>query len=148
MANCVFCLSRGLVACVLGALLLPGGLLAGSGQQPVPPRNTQVQATRQFLAAVLRGDTIAAKRWLSPNLQARDAGRALAPLIDAGRRRGTNVELYRLGFLVGDDTQQPFVTYAWAADSAEVWPLRATIQVVFRDTAARQVWEVYLREMK
>ena len=129
-------------------LLLPGGLLAGGNLQPEPPRNTQVQATRQFLAAVLRGDTTAAKRWLSPNLQARDAGRALAPLVGAGRRRGSNVELYRLGFLVGDDTQQPFVTYAWVADSAEVWPLRANIQVVFRDTAARQVWEVYLREMR
>lgn len=113
-----------------------------------PPRNTQVQAARQFLAAALRGDTATAKRWLSANLQANDAGRALAPLVEAGRRRGPNMELYRLGFLVGDDTERPFVTYAWAADSAVEWPLRASIQVVFRDTAARQVWEVYLREMK
>ena len=132
----------------MSMLALPGWLLASRGPQPEPPRNTQVQATRQFLAAVLRGDTVAAKRWLSPNLQAPDAGRALAPLVDAGRRRGANVELYRLGFLVGDDTQQPFVTYAWVADSATTWPVRANIQVVFRDTAARQVWEVYLREMK
>ena len=115
---------------------------------PEPPRNTQVQATRQFLAAALRGDTTMAKQWLSANLQANDAGRALAPLVDAGRRRGADMELYRLGFLVGDDVQRPFVTYAWAADSAVEWPLRASIQVVFRDTTARQVWEVYLREMK
>jgi hypothetical protein len=112
------------------------------------PRNTQVQATRQFLAAALRGDTIAARRWLSGNGPAGQSGRTLAPLLAAGRRRGTNMELYRLGFLVGDDDERPFVTYAWAADSATAWPLRATIQVVFRDTAARQVWEVYVREMK
>ena len=112
------------------------------------PRNTQVQVTRHFLAAVLRGDTITAKRWLSENLQANDAGHILAPLIDVGRRRGRNIELYRLGFLVGDDVERPFVTYAWAADSMVKWPLRASIQVVFRDTAARQVWEVYVREMK
>ncbi|WP_345123961.1 hypothetical protein [Hymenobacter antarcticus] len=112
------------------------------------PRNTQVQAARQFLAAALQGDTITAKRWLSANLQGNDAGHALLPLVEAGRRRGTKMELYRLGFLVGDDTERPFVTYAWEADSAIEWPLRASIQVVFRDTAARQVWEVYLREMK
>ena len=112
------------------------------------PRDTQVQATRQFLAAALRGDTIAARRWLSGNGPAGQSGRTLAPLLAAGRRCGTNMELYRLGFLVGDDDERPFVTYAWAADSATAWPLRATIQVVFRDTAARQVWEVYLREMK
>lgn len=123
------------------------GVLVLKPTQEVP-RNTQVQATRQFLAAVLRGDTTTAKRWLSANLQASDAGHILAPLVDAGRRHGTNIELYRLGFLVGDDTQQPFVTYAWAADSAVERPLRASIQVVFRDTAARQVWEVYLREIR
>jgi hypothetical protein len=131
----------------LWLLALPLGILALKPAQEAP-RNTQVQATRQFLAAALRGDTVAAKRWLSANLQAPDAGRALAPLVQAGRHRGTNLELYRLGFLVGDDTQRPFVTYAWVADSADVWPLRSTIQVVFRDTAARQVWEVYVREMK
>ena len=128
-------------------LSLALGVLALKPVQDAP-RNTQVQATRQFLAAALRDDTITAKRWLSANLQANDAGHALLPLVDAGRRRGTNMELYRLGFLVGDDTERPFVTYAWAADSAVEWPLRASIQVVFRDTAARQIWEVYLREMK
>lgn len=112
------------------------------------PRNTQVQATRQFLAAALRGDTIAAKHWLSVNLQGKSAGRSLLPLVEAGRRRGTNIELYRMGLLVGDYSTQPFVTYAWAADSAVQWPLRASIQVVFHDTTARQVWEVYLRETK
>lgn len=109
------------------------------------PRNSQVQAARQFLAVALRGDTTMAKRWLSANLQGRDARRSLAPLVDAGRQRGTDIELYRVGFLVGDDATLPFVSYAWAADSAIARPLRASIQVVFRDTAARQVWEVYLQ---
>ena len=122
------------------------GLLA-LGPTRQAPRNTQVQATRQFLAAALRGDTSAAAPWLAANLRAAGARRTLAPLVAVGSRRGTAVELYRLGFLVGDDdTQRPFVTYAWVADSAAVWPRRATIQVVFRDTTVRQVWEVYLRE--
>jgi len=132
-------------AWLLGAVLV--SIMASEPVQDTP-RNTQVQATRQFLAAALRGDTITAKRWLSANLHGHDAGLALMPLVDAGRRRGTDIELYRLGSLVGDYTTQPFVTYGWAADSAVEWPLRASIQVVFRDTASRQVWEVYLREMK
>ena len=112
----------------------------------IPPRNTQVQATRQFLAAALRGDTVAAKRWLSANLQAPDAGRTLAPLVAAGQHRGPDIELFKMGFLVGDDDTRPFVTYAWKADSAVTGPERAMLQVVFQDTAARQVWEVFVRE--
>ena len=127
-------------ACLAGAMAVPPA--------PKTPRNTQVQAARQFLAAALRGDTIAAKQWLSTNLRASDVRHVLSALSDAGRRRGASIELYQLGFLMGDDSAQPFVAYAWAADSAVARPLRASIQVVFRDTAARQVWEVYVREIK
>ena len=147
-----------LLATLLGGLLGTGcgpkraAIAESTPQRPAatppakPPRNTQVQATRQFLAAALRGDTVAARRWLSANLPGPDAGLTLAPLVAAGQHRGTDIELYKMGFLVGDDDARPFVTYAWKADSAVTGPARAAMQVVFRDTAARQVWEVFVRE--
>jgi hypothetical protein len=128
-------------------LLAAGSTLA----QQEPPRNTQVQATRQFLAAALRGDT-AAIRWLAPELrrQLGPAGvqQALAPLAAAGRRRGTTIELYKLGYwLEADGAMRPFVAYSWAADSL-LKPKRQWLQVAFRDSAARQVLEFELRETK
>ena len=134
-------------------LFLALGLLAADGTlaQNEPPRNTQVQATRQFLNAALRGDT-AAIRWLTPELrqQLGKAGvqRALAPLAAAGRRRGKDIELYKLGYwLEADGSSRPFVAYAWAADSV-LKPKREWLQVAFRDSAARQVLEFELRTLK
>lgn len=116
------------------------------------PRNTQVQATRQFLSAALRGDT-AAIRWLAPELRqklgAAGVQRALAPLAAAGKRRGTDIELYKLGFwLEADGSSRPFVAYAWAADSSKYRPKREWLQVAFRDSTARQVMEFELRKTK
>ena len=115
---------------------------------PQAPRNTQVQATRHFLAAALRGEPRAA-RWLEPELR-RTLGPAgvkgvLGQLAATGRRRGTAVELYKLGFRLEEDgTARPFVAYAWAADSG-LARKREWIDVAFRDTAARQVLSFELR---
>jgi hypothetical protein len=139
----------------LVGIWLPGAgwLLLGTGQaaptQLRPP--SQVQVTRQFVTAALRGDT-AATCWLTPELrhQLGPAGvqRALARLAAAGRRRGTDVELYKLGFwLEANGTARPFVAYAWAADSL-LKPKREWLQVAFRDSAARQVLEFELRTLK
>lgn len=134
------------------AFLLSTALLAGLGPMQEPPRNTQVQVTRQFLAAALRGDTTAC-RWLAPELRRRlgAAGvqRALAPLAAAGKRRGTGIELYKLGYwLEADGSSRPFVAYFWAADSAKYRPKREWLQVAFRDSTARQVTEFELRVIK
>ncbi|MDO7875390.1 hypothetical protein Q5H93_11670 [Hymenobacter sp. ASUV-10] len=123
----------------------------GALAQDKPPRNTQVQATRQFLSAALRGDT-AAIRWLAPELRRKlgttGVQQALAPLAVAGRRRGTDIELYKLGYwLEADGSSRPFVAYAWAADSL-LKPKREWLQVAFRDSAARQVLEFELRAVK
>jgi hypothetical protein len=110
-----------------------------------------VQATRQFLTAALRGDT-AAIRWLAPELRrklsAAGVQKALAPLAAAGRRRGPDIELYKLGYwLEADGSSRPFVAYAWAADSL-LKLKREWLQVAFRDSAARQVLEFELRTLK
>lgn len=132
------------------SLLIAGLLATGSAlAQPEPPRNTQVQATRQFLTAALRGDT-AAIRWLAPELRRKlgvvGVQRALAPLAVAGQRRGSEIELYKLGWwLEADGSSRPFVAYSWAADSAKHRPKREWLQVAFRDSAARQIVEFELR---
>lgn len=129
------------------------GLLAAGGAlvQDEPPRNTQVQAARQFLSAALRSDT-AAIRWLAPELRqqlgAAGMQKSLAVLAAAGQRRGMDIELYKLGYwLEADGSSRPFVAYAWAADSA-LKLKREWLQVAFRDSAARQVLEFELRTLK
>lgn len=110
------------------------------------PRNTQVQVTRQFLAAALRGEPNATK-WLAPEQQRTPTLKtALTEVKAAGKRRGTDVELYKLGFVLEDEgVARPFVAYAWAADSA-LRMKREWLMVMFRDTTARQVLSVELRQ--
>jgi hypothetical protein len=117
--------------------------------EQAPPRNTQVQATRQFLAAALRGDT-AAYKWLAPELRrqlgAAGVQQALGAVAAAGHRRGPEIELYKMGFQLEEDgTARPFVAYGWAADSA-MRLKKEWLQVTFRDTAARLVQGFEVRQ--
>ncbi len=111
-------------------------------QAPRPP--SQVQVARQFLGAALRGETAVAYGWLAPEVR-RGLGPlgfagALAQVQARGQVRGATLQLYKLGFRLGDTGPgRPFVAYAWAADSA-LRVKREWLEVCFRDTAARAVW--------
>lgn len=113
------------------------------GAEPPAPRLTQIQAARQFLLAVLRGDFAVAHRMLAP-----EVGSALTPmrfkavaqpLYEQGRRLGPAIDLYKLGFRLRDgQAPQSFVAFMFKADTLTARP-RMQLDVTFRDSTARQV---------
>ncbi|MDF7813140.1 hypothetical protein [Hymenobacter sp. YC55] len=121
-------------------LLLASGPL---GAETPAPRITQIQAARQFLLAVLRGEFDAAHRMLAP-----EVGSALTParfravaqpLYEQGRRFGPAIDLYKLGFRLRDgQAPQSFVAFMFKADTLTARP-RVQLDVTFRDSTARQV---------
>lgn len=116
------------------------------------PVNSQVQVSRQFLRALLRGDYAAAYGQLAPEVQrgvsaARFRQLAL-PLVRRGQQRGVAIELYKMGVRLDEVGQggEPFVAFAWAADaaSAQRTPME-WLEVTFHDADARQVMGFRLR---
>ena len=125
---------------------------AFSPAQTVPPRNSQVQVSRQFLQALLRGDYAGAYGRLAPEVRrAVNTAhfRQLArPVAARGQRRGTSIELYKIGVRLDESNQgsRHFVAWAWATDSASARRVPPEwLEVMFRDTAARQVLSFGLR---
>ncbi len=112
-----------------------------------PPRNSQVQVGRRFWLAVLRHDDRAAYALLTPDVRHAlplAAFRHRAGLVRAAAH-GRNIELYKLGFRLEDDGRaRPFVAFTYAADSALLGKRRG-LDVTFRDTAARAVWQFGVR---
>lgn len=125
---------------IMALLLLVGNPL---GAEPPAPRITQIQAARQFLLAVLRGEFDTAHRMLAP-----EVGSALTPvrfravaqpLYEQGRRFGPAIDLYKLGFRLRDgQSPQPFVAFMFKADTISLRP-KVQLDVTFRDSTARQV---------
>ncbi|WP_210521759.1 hypothetical protein [Hymenobacter terricola] len=114
-------------------------------QQPsqTPLRLSQGQAAGQFLRAVLRADYLTAYGRLAPELrQALSFGRfeaAARPVWKSGQRHRQEIELYKLGFRLGDNgASRLFYTFSFAADSS-LKPPPVLLEVTFRDTASRAV---------
>ena len=111
-----------------------------------PPANSQVQVSRQFLGALLRGNYSAAYGQLAPevrrSLSVTHFRQLAQPVAAQGKRRGPAVELYKIGMRLDEVGKggQPFVAWAWAADSASERRVPPQwLEVRFRDAAARQV---------
>lgn len=126
-------------------MVMVGILLASRplGAAPSAPRPTQIQAARQFLLAVLRGEFEIAHRMLAP-----EVGSALTParfravaqpLYEQGRQYGPAIDLYKLGFRLRDgQVPQSFVAFMFKADTLAARP-KMQLDVTFRDSTARQV---------
>lgn len=119
-------------------------LMLGAGP---PPHNSQVQVGQRFWLAVLRHDDRAAYALLTSDVR-RDLPLAVfrrrAGLVRAAGH-GRSIELYKLGFRLEDDGRaRPFVAFIYAADSA-LPGKRQGLDVTFRDTAARAVWQFGVR---
>lgn len=105
---------------------------------------SQIQAARQFLLAVLRGEFDVAHRMLAPEVgtaltPARFRAVAL-PLYEQGRRYGPSIDLYKLGFRLRDGQRpQSFVAFMFKADTLASRP-KMQLDVTFRDSTARQVF--------
>ncbi|UOQ65641.1 hypothetical protein [Hymenobacter volaticus] len=113
------------------------------GAESRAPRLTQIQAARQFLLAVLRGEFDVAHRMLAPEVGSAltpTQFRAVAqPLYEQGRRLGPAIDLYKLGFRLRDgQAPQSFVAFMFKADTLTPRP-RMQLDVTFRDSTARQV---------
>jgi hypothetical protein len=109
-----------------------------------------VQVARQFLLAVLRADYTTAYGRLAPEVRRSISPtrfRAAArPLWQRGQLRGTNIDLYKLGFrLTGERQSRGFVAFSFAADSLR-HPPPEWLEVTFRDTTARQILGFSLRK--
>ena len=137
---------------VLG-LMLGLGLAGAACQPPTARKNSQVQVARQFLLALLRNNQTAAYPLLAADLHTKislpEFERQTQPIAKAATRRGTDIELYKLGARLPTDAGQQteyFVAFAWAADSTSVRRLPAEwLEVTFQDTASRQVAGFQLR---
>jgi hypothetical protein len=124
---------------VLLLLSVPLGVgVASPASQP-----SQIQAARQFLLAVLRGEFDVAHRMLAPEVgsaltPARFRAVAL-PLYEQGRHYGPSIDLYKLGFRLRDGQHpQSFVAFMFKADTLAARPT-VQLDVTFRDSTARQV---------
>ncbi|WP_375435587.1 hypothetical protein [uncultured Hymenobacter sp.] len=125
---------------VMGLLLL---ISKPIGAEPSAPRLTQIQAARQFLLTLLRGEFQAAHRMLAP-----EVGSALTParfravaqpLYEQGRRFGPAIDLYKLGFRLRDgQAPQSFVAFMFKADTLTARP-KVQLDVTFRDSTTRQI---------
>lgn len=141
------------IACLLQAAF---GLMSAdfAPAQTAAPRNSQVQVSRHFLRALLKSDYANAYAQLAPEVrQAVSAARfreLARPLAGRGKRRGPNIELYKMGMRLDESGPgqggQLFVAWAWAADAASARRLPPEwLEVTFRDSAARQVLGFGLR---
>ena len=125
-----------------------------AGSSSTAPVSSQVQVSRQFLRALLRGDYAGGSEQLAPEVRRVVSAarfRQLArPVVAQGQRRGQAIELYKIGTRLAEAETaggQPFVAWAWAADSASA--RRAPpqwLEVTFRDAAMRQIWGFSLRQ--
>ena len=122
-------------------------------ETPPPRMNSQVQVARQFLLEVLAQNFSRAYPLLAPDMRGKvsltEFERQAQPFVALGTRRGTDLELYKLGARLpaaaGQQTEF-FVAFAWAADSASAHRLPAEwLEVTFPDTVARQVMGFRLR---
>lgn len=126
------------LAWVLGVGFLGLGMQAGPSQQ-----TSQVQVGMHFLMEVLRGDYRAAYARLDPAMRGR---LAYVPFRDSarvlwarGELRGRPIELYKLGYRVGEaGPAQGFVAFSFAADSL-VQPKPEWLDVTFRDGKSLEV---------
>lgn len=109
---------------------------------PEPPPPSQIQVARQFLLAVLGGQTQAAYRLLTPAAQARlPADRfaaAVQPLYAEGQQRGPTIDLYKFGLRLGDVDTQAFCTFMFRSDTAATAP-QVQLDVTFETQEARQI---------
>lgn len=128
--------------CLVAALLVLLGWQLSQAQPGPARRPTQVQVARQFLLALLRGDYPQAYVRLAPEVRRSVSSakfRELArPLYLRGRRRGTDIELYKLGYRLLGNQSRGFVAFSFPADSLLRHPPE-WLEVTFRDTASRQV---------
>lgn len=140
---------------LLGLVLAAGLLLLGASaaQQPnapaKPARPRQGQVAWQFLRAVLRGNYTAAYGRLAPEVrQAVSLERfeaAARPMWQTGKRRGQEIELYKLGVRLGaGGSSRMFYAFSFASDSSST-PPPVVLEVTFRDTTARAVLGFGLR---
>jgi hypothetical protein len=133
----------------VGALALLMGVATGSRAQPTPP--TQAQVAYQFLTELLQADYPAAYRRVAPEVQTalRPAAfaKAAAPLWAQGQQRGSQVTLYKLGTRLSSrgGHGQWFYSFSFANDSLRK-PPPVLLEVIFRDTTARQVLSFGLRQ--
>ncbi|TGE19874.1 hypothetical protein [Hymenobacter elongatus] len=121
---------------VLLLLLLP---LAGPGAA----RPSQVQVARQFLLAVLRGEYTTAYQLLAPQVRATTTAkqfrRAAQPLYDQGQQRGTSIDLYKLGYRMGENNDvRSFYSFTFKSDSLAAVPT-VQLDVTFRDSTATRI---------
>lgn len=132
------------ILAALGLVLWLG--LSGVSCQ-TPRKNSQVQVARQFLLHLLQKNYTAAYAQLAPDVREHLTEQAFraraAPVTALGARRGTDIELYKLGARLPSDAAQQlelFVAFAWPADSASSRRLPTEwLEVTFPDTAARVV---------
>lgn len=143
---------RGLVMGMV-CLGLSLGLRVRAIQTPQQP--SQVQVSRQFLRALLRAEYGVAYSYLAPevrqSVRPADFRQLARPVIGRGLRRGTTLELYKLGLRLNESGAggQSFVAFAWAADSPSArreppeW-----LEVTFRDAEARHIFGFALRKRR
>ncbi|MCB2407101.1 hypothetical protein [Hymenobacter lucidus] len=110
---------------------------------PTVARPSQVQVARQFLLAVLRGEYKAAYALLAPELQAsmtpRQFRAAAQPLIAQSRQRGRPIDLYKLGYRIGEANDvRNFYSFMFKSDTLARLP-QVQLDVVFRDSTATHI---------
>ena len=147
----IFWLSVTAVAELVGASSSWRTLAQAAPRQPAAglptasPVSSQVQVSRQFLRALLRGDYVAAYGQLAPEVRRAVSTarfRELArPVVMQGQRHGQAIELYKLGMRLNEaGGAVSFVAFAWAADSASARQVPPQwLEVTFRNATAQQV---------
>ncbi|TGE27121.1 hypothetical protein [Hymenobacter metallicola] len=110
---------------------------------PAVARPSQVQVARQFLLAVLRGDYTVAYRLLAPETQAtltaKEFRAAARPLHAQGQRRGQPIDLYKLGYRIGETHEvTSFYSFMFKSDTLARLP-QVQLDVTFRDSTATAI---------
>lgn len=107
---------------------------------PAVARPSQVQVARRFLLAVLHGEYTAAYQLLAPEAQASFTAKsfraAAQPLREQGQRRGPAIDLYKLGYRIGDTNDVTnFYSFMFKSDTLARLPV-VQLDVTFRDSTA------------
>lgn len=110
---------------------------------PAVARPSQVQVARQFLLAVLRSDYKAAFQLLAPETQATLTARqfraAAQPLLAQGKQRGQPIDLYKLGYRIGENSDvRSFYSFMFKSDTLARQP-QVQLDVTFRDSTAKRI---------
>lgn len=110
---------------------------------PAVARPSQVQVARQFLLAVLRGEYKVAYALLAPEAQttmtARQFRVAVQPLIAQSQQRGRPIDLYKLGYRIGEANDvRSFYSFMFKSDTLARLP-QVQLDVVFRDSTATRI---------